>query len=98
MRENFKYDPSRPETVATSWVASILVISYIASLAFSSVLPATPQQTCTVIVECLERPMILPTNALLHRAVVVTLKTEVKFLGRLLHKYIDCRQRLGLLC
>jgi hypothetical protein len=89
MCENFKYHPRRPGTLVTSWLASILVISYIASLVFSSELPAKPRQTCTVIVECLEQPVILPTNALLHRAVVVTLKTEVKFLGRLLHKYIE---------
>jgi hypothetical protein len=91
MRENSKYDRRRPETLITSWAASVLIAGYIAGLFFSSALPTTcsPQQTCTVIVECLKQPVILPTNAFLHRAVVVTLKTELKFLGRLLHKYIQ---------
>jgi hypothetical protein len=90
MREKLKYDRKRPETLITSWAASILVIGYIASLAFSSALPTVQtRQTCTVIVECLKQPVILPTNAFLHRAVVVTLKSELKFLGRLLHKYAE---------
>jgi hypothetical protein len=91
MRENSKFDQKRPETLITSWAASVLITGYIAGLFFSSALPTTcgSQQTCTVIVECLKQPVILPTNAFLHRAVVVTLKTELKFLGRLLHKYIE---------
>jgi hypothetical protein len=92
MRDNLKYDRRRPETLITSWAASFLIIGYIVNLFFSSALPATcsSEQTCTVVVvESLKQPVILPMNALLHRAVVVTLKTELKFLGRLLHKYIE---------
>jgi hypothetical protein len=92
MRDNLKYDPRRPETLITSWVASFLIIGYIVNLVFSSALPTacSSQQTCTVvIVESLKQPVILPTNAFLHRAVVVTLKAELKFMGRLLHKYIE---------
>jgi hypothetical protein len=91
MRENPRYDRKRPETSITSWAASILVIGYIASLVSSSALPIrqTSLQACTVIIERLKRPVILPTNAVLHRAVVVTLKSELKFVGRLLHKYAE---------
>jgi len=91
MRDNLKYGRTRPETLITSWASSVLITGYVASLFFSSALPATcsSRQTCTVFVECLKQPVILPTNAFLHRAVVVTLKTELKFLGRLLHKYIE---------
>jgi hypothetical protein len=92
MRDNLKYDRRRPETLITSWAASFLIIGYVVNLVFSSVLPTTCSsgQNCTVvIVESLKQPVILPTNALLHRVVVVTLKTELKFLGRILHKYIE---------
>jgi hypothetical protein len=91
MRENLKYDRKRPETSITSWAASILVIGYIANLVSSSALPITQtsRQTCTMIIERLKRPVMVPTNAFLHRAVVVTLKSELKFVGRLLHKYAE---------
>jgi hypothetical protein len=91
MRENLRYDRKRPETSITSWAESILVIGYIASLVSSSALPITQasRQTCSVIIERLQRPVILPANAFLHRAVVVTLKSELKFVGRLLHKYAE---------
>ncbi len=89
MRKNLSYNPKRPETLITSWAVSILVFGYITSLVCSSVLQMPPRQTCTVIVECLKQPVIVPTNAFLHRAVVVTLKSELKFLGRLLHKYAE---------
>jgi hypothetical protein len=89
MRENLEYNRRRPETLITSWAASILVIGYTASLVSASALQTAPRQTCTVIVECLKQPVIVPTNAFLHRAVVVTLKSELKFLGRLLHKYAE---------
>jgi hypothetical protein len=92
MRENPKYDRRRPETLVTSWATSVLITAYVASLVFSSALltKCPSRQTCTVvIVESLKQPVVLPTNAFLHRAVVVMLKTELKFLGRLLHKYIE---------
>jgi hypothetical protein len=92
MRDNLKYDRRRPETLITSWASSFLIIGYIVNLVFSSALSTTcaSGQNCTVvIVESLKQPVILPTNALLHRMVVVTLKTELKFLGRLLHKYVE---------
>jgi hypothetical protein len=91
MRKNLNYNRKRPETLITSWAASIFVVGCVASLVFSSASPTTQtsRQTCTVIVECLKQPVILPTNAFLHRAVVVTLKSELKFLGRLLHKYAE---------
>jgi hypothetical protein len=91
MRENQKHNWRRPGTSITSWAMSILLLGYITSFVFSSVSPTaqTSRQTCTVIVECIKQPVIVPTNAFLHRAVVITLKGELKFLGRLLHKYAE---------
>ena len=96
-----KYDRARPETSITSWAVSILVFGSIIGLAVSPNLEATqsPQQTCTVIVDCLHAPIILHTNSLLHRAFVVTLKSELKFIGHLLHTIVsvedrDCQSRL----
>jgi hypothetical protein len=84
-----QYDRRRPETSITSWAATILVVGYIVTLASSPGLPAnaSSQPTCTVIVDCLKQPVILPTNSVLHRAVVVVLKSEVKFLDHLLHRF-----------
>jgi hypothetical protein len=69
----------------TSWAVPILVFGYIVELAISPALPIanSPFQTCTVIVECLQQPVVLHTNSFLHRAVVIVLKNELKFLGHL---------------
>ena len=79
----------RPESSITSWAVSILVFGYIVELAISPALPiaSSPRQTCTVIVECLQQPVVLHTNSFLHRAVVIVLKSELKFLGHLPHSF-----------
>jgi hypothetical protein len=92
-RESWRTDSKtgllRPESSITSWAVSILVFGYIVELAISPSLPIanSPRQTCTVIVECLQQPVVLHTNSLLHRAVVIVLKSELKFLGHLPHSF-----------
>jgi hypothetical protein len=92
-RESWRTDTKtgllRPESPITSWAVSILVFGYIVALAISPALPIanSPRQTCTVIVECLQQPLVLHTNSFLHRAVVIVLKSELKFLGHLSHRF-----------
>jgi hypothetical protein len=40
-----------------------------------------------VIIDCVEQPIVLHTNSFLHRAFVLTLKSELKFFGNLLHQF-----------
>jgi hypothetical protein len=82
-----KYDRRRPETTITSWAASILVFGYVAVFAIEP-LQTSPRQTCTVIIDRAKEPIILHTNSFLHRAFVVTLKCELKFLENLLHRFV----------
>jgi hypothetical protein len=91
MGDDTNYDRKRPQTTIASWAISILAAGCIGSLAISAGMPSarSSKETCTVIVDRLQRPVILPTNSFLHRAVVVALKSELKFLGRLLHKYAE---------
>jgi hypothetical protein len=64
---------------------SILVCGYIVELAISPALEiaSSPGQTCTVIVEGLYQPVVLHTNSFPHHAVVIVLKSGLKFLGHL---------------
>jgi hypothetical protein len=81
------YDRGRPETTITSWAASILVIGYLVALAISPALTHSTRQTCTVVIDCVQEPIILHTNSLAHRAFVIALKGELKFFGNLLHRF-----------
>jgi hypothetical protein len=84
-----KYDRGRPETTITSWAASILVFGYVAVFAIEPLQTSpAPRQTCTVIIDRAKEPIILHTNSFLHRAFVVTLKCELKFLENLLHRFV----------
>jgi hypothetical protein len=78
-----------PETAITSCAASILVFGYAVALTMSPPLQAShaDRQPCTVIIDCVERPIVLHTNSFLHRAFVLTLKGELKFFGNLLHQF-----------
>jgi hypothetical protein len=84
-----KYDRGRPETTITSWAATILVFGYVAAFAIGPVLQTSGSsgQTCTVVIDRAKEPIILHTNSFLHRAFVVTLKCELKFLENLLHRF-----------
>jgi hypothetical protein len=92
-RESWRTDTKtgllRPESSITSWAVSILVFGYLGELAISPGLPvaSSPRQTCTVIVECLQQPVVFHTNSFLHRAVVNVLKSELKLLGHLPHRF-----------
>jgi hypothetical protein len=72
-----------------SCAASILVLGYAVALTISPTLQASHanRQPCTVIIDCVQRPVILHTNSFLHRAFVLTLKGELKFFGNLLHHF-----------
>jgi hypothetical protein len=65
------------------------VLGYAIALAISPPLRASHanRQPCTVIIDCVERPIVLHTNSFLHRAFVLTLKGELKFFGNLLHQF-----------
>jgi hypothetical protein len=78
-----------PETAITSCAASILVLAYAIALMISLPLQSSHanRQPCTVIIDCVERPIVLHTNSFLHRAFVLTLKGELKFFGNLLHQF-----------
>jgi hypothetical protein len=82
---NTKTGLLRPEGSIRSWAAFILVCGYIVQLDISPALSITssPRQTCTVIVECLQQPVVLHTNSSLYRVVVIVLKSGLKFLGHL---------------
>ena len=78
-----------PETAITSCAASILVLGCAIALMTSPPLQASHanRQPCTVIIDCVEQPIVLHTNSFLHRAFVLTLKGELKFFGNLLHQF-----------
>src|ERR1700722_17264143 len=86
-RESWRTDTKpgllRPEGSIRSWAVSILVCGYIVELAIWPALPiaSSPGQSCTVIVECLQQPVVLHTNSFLHHAVVIVLKSGLKFLA-----------------
>ena len=94
-RNDRKYDRARPETSITSWAVSIVVFGSIIWFAVSPASEAdhSPRQTCTVIVDCLKAPLILHTNSFLHRAFIVTLKSELKFIGHLLHRIASAEDK-----
>ena len=94
-RNDRKHDRSRLETSITSWAVSILVFGSIIGFAVSPALESSqsPRRTCTVIVDCLRAPIIFHTNSFLHRAFVVTLKSELKFVGHLLHRIASVKDR-----
>jgi hypothetical protein len=72
-----------------SWAASILVLGYVIAFTGSLVTqtndPAGP--TCTVMVDGIERPLILHTDAVMARAWIGTLKAELKFVRRVLRGF-----------
>jgi hypothetical protein len=72
-----------------SWAASILVLGSV--IAFTSSLVTQTNdptgQTCIVMVDGIERPLILHTDAVMVRACIGTLKAELKFVGRLLRGF-----------
>jgi hypothetical protein len=88
-RVNEEYDRRRPQTPFSSWAVSIMVFGFLIALGIQPVLQRghSAQQTCTVIIDCLKEPVIFHTNSTLHHAVVVTLKTELKFIERLIQKF-----------
>ena len=69
-----------------SWAASILVIGYAIAFAASLVAQTTDssRQTCPVIVDGIESPLILHADAFMVRACIGTLKAELKFVERLM--------------
>jgi len=72
-----------------SSAASILVLGYLIAFAASQVTQTTDssRQTCTVIVDGIERPLILHTDAFIVRAFIDNLKTDLKFVGRLMRGF-----------
>lgn len=72
-----------------SWAVSILVLGYVIAFAASQVTRTTDssRQTCTVIVDGIERPLVLHTDAFIVRAFIGTLKAELKFVGRLMRGF-----------
>jgi hypothetical protein len=84
-----KYWRRRPDPTMMSWAASILVLGYVIAFATSQVTHTTDssRQTCTVIVDGIERPLILHTDAFIVRAFIGTLKAELKFVGRLMRAF-----------
>jgi hypothetical protein len=88
-RTDKKYDRGHPKSTITSWAASILVFGYLVAFAISPALQTTHStwHTCTVVIDCVKKPIILHIDSFAHRAFVVTLKGELKFLGNLLHRF-----------
>jgi hypothetical protein len=76
-----------------SWAESILILGYVIAFAASLVAQTTDSsgQACTAIVDGIESPLILHTDAFMVRACIGTLKAELKFVERLMRGFEECK-------